>query len=147
MKDADLTRAAIGAAIEIHRSPCPGLLEAAYEERLARQFAMTNIPFERDKPIPLIYRDLRLECGYRLDFLINQRMAVEINSIESFAPIHESVMLAHLRLSESPLGLLINCPNSERWHTPIRVALSRRPKRQRRDAECAEERRECLKRK
>ena len=84
------------------------MLEAVYEECLAREFTMRNIVFERQKPIPLIYKDLKLECGYRLDFLVMKKIVVEIKSIETIAPIHESVMLTYLRLSGSPLDLLIN---------------------------------------
>ena len=86
----------------------PGLLEAVYEECLAKEFTLRGIPFERQKPVPLIYKDLKLECGYRLDFLVRHRIVVEIKSIETLAPIHDSVMLTYLRLAEAPLGLLIN---------------------------------------
>jgi GxxExxY protein len=109
MRDSELTRVVIGAAIDIHRTLGPGLLETVYEECLAREFTLRNIPFERQKPIPLVYKDLKLECGYRLDFLIDHRLVLEIKSIESIAPIHDSVMLTYLRLSETHLGLLINC--------------------------------------
>ena len=108
MRDSELTRVVIGAAIDIHRNLSPGLLEAVYEECLAKEFTLRNIPFERQKPIPLVYKDLKLECGYRLDFLIDHRLVLEIKSIESIAPIHDSVMLTYLRLSETHLGLLIN---------------------------------------
>jgi GxxExxY protein len=108
MKDLELTHRIIGAAIEVHRRLGPGLLEAVYEECLAKEFAMLALPFERQKPIPLVYRDIKLECGYRLDFLVGGHVVVEIKSIEALAPIHESVMLTYLRLSRSPLGLLIN---------------------------------------
>jgi GxxExxY protein len=108
MRDKELSHAIIGAAIEIHRTLGPGLLEAVYEECLARELTLRTIPFERQKPIPLVYKDLKLECGYRLDFLVSSRIVVEIKSIEAIAPIHESVMLTYLRLSGSPLGLLIN---------------------------------------
>jgi GxxExxY protein len=103
-----ITSSIIGAAIEIHRSLGPGLLEAVYEECLAREFTVRSIPFERQKPVPLVYRDLKLECGYRLDFLVSGRVVVELKSIEAIAPIHETVMLTYLRLSHSPIGLLIN---------------------------------------
>jgi GxxExxY protein len=108
MKDTELTHLIIGAAIEIHRTLGPGLLESVYEECLAKEFSLRGIPYERQKPIPLIYKDLKLECGYRLDFLVSRRVVVELKSIEAIAPIHESVMLTYLRLSGSPLGLLIN---------------------------------------
>ncbi len=94
--------------MDIHRTLGPGLLEAVYEECLAKEFSLRGIPYERQKPIPLIYKDLKLDCGYRLDFLVSKRVVVEIKSIETIAPIHETVMLTYLRLSESPLGLLIN---------------------------------------
>ncbi len=113
MKDIELTHQIIGSAIEVHRSLGAGLLEAVYEECLAKEFSLLSIPFERQKPIPVVYKDLRLECGYRLDFLVNNRVVVEIKSIEAIAPIHDSVMLTYLRLSKSPLGLLIN------FHVPI----------------------------
>jgi GxxExxY protein len=113
MKGSELTHAVIGAAIEIHRNLGPGLLEAVYEECLARELTLLNIPYERQKPIPLVYKDLKLECGYRLDLLIAGRVVVEIKSIEALAPIHESVMLTYLRLSGCSLGLLIN------FHVPV----------------------------
>jgi len=108
MSDRLLTHTIIGAAIEIHRSLGPGLLEAVYEGCLAREFTLRGIPFERQKSVPLVYKDLKLECGYRLDFLVRHRVVVEIKSIETLAPIHDSVMLTYLRLAEAPLGLLIN---------------------------------------
>ncbi len=108
MKDSELTHFIIGAAIEIHRSLGPGLLESVYEECLAKEFSLRRILYERQKPVPLIYKDLKLECGFRLDFLVNKRVVVELKSIEAIAPIHESVMLTYLRLSGAPLGLLIN---------------------------------------
>jgi GxxExxY protein len=108
MRDLELTHLVIGAAIDIHRTLGPGLLEAVYEECLAKEFVLRGIPYERQKPVPLIYKDLKLECGYRLDFLVGKRVVVEIKSIDAIAPIHETVMLTYLRLSQSPIGLLIN---------------------------------------
>lgn len=86
----------------------PGLLESAYEECLSREFAIRQIPFERQKPIPLSYKDVRLDCGYRIDLLVARRVVVEIKAIDSFAPIHEAILLTYLRLSGCTLGLLIN---------------------------------------
>ena len=108
MRDNELTHLIIGAAIDIHRNLGPGLLEAVYEECLAREFTLRGIPFERQKPIPLVYKDVKLECGYRLDFLVNHRIVLELKSIDAIAPIHDSVMLTYLRLSNTRLGLLIN---------------------------------------
>ena len=113
MTDAKLTHAIIGAAIEVHRDLGPGLLESVYEECLARELTLRNIPFARQKPIPLVYKDIKLECGYRLDLLVASRVIVEIKAIECIAPIHETVMLTYLRLSNVPLGLLLN------FHVPI----------------------------
>jgi GxxExxY protein len=113
MRDLELTHAIIGAAIEIHRTLGPGLLEAVYEECLAKEFTLSNIPHERQKPIPLVYKDLKRECGYRLDFLVNRRVVVESKSIDAIAPIHATVMLTYLRLSQTLPGLLIN------FHVPV----------------------------
>lgn len=108
MTDQEVTHTIIGAAIEAHRALGPGLLEAVYEECLASELTNPGIPFERQKPVPLIYRDLKLECGYRLDFLVAGRIVVEIKAVEALAPIHESIILTYLRLSGRRLGLLIN---------------------------------------
>jgi len=108
MNDRQLTQAIIGAAIAVHRALGPGLLEAVYEGCLARELTLQGLPFERQKPIPLVYKELKLECGYRLDFLVAGRVVVEIKSIEAVAPVHEAVMLTYLRLSGCELGLLIN---------------------------------------
>jgi GxxExxY protein len=108
MKDSELTHAIIGAAIEIHRKLGPGLLEAVYEECLAKELDLLNVAYERQKPIPVVYKGSKLECGYRLDFLVCHRVVVEIKSIEAIAPIHDSVMLTYLRLSDKSIGLLIN---------------------------------------
>jgi GxxExxY protein len=108
MPDNDLTHAIIGAAIEVHRLPGPGLLESAYEECLAREFVLRGIPFERQKPAPVVYKDVKVECGYRLDFLIDGKVVVELKAVECFAPVHKAIVLTYLRLSGCKLGLLIN---------------------------------------
>ena len=108
MTDKQLTQAIIGAALNVHRALGPGLLEAVYEECLARELTLLGIPFQRQQPVPLVYKDVKLECGYRLDFVVAGRVVVEIKAIEAIAPVHESVMLTYLRLSGCRLGLLIN---------------------------------------
>ena len=80
--DTDLTRKIIGAAIEVHRLLAPGLLESAYEECLCRELSLRSVSFERQKPIPLIYKDVKLECGYRIDILVEHRIVVELKAIE-----------------------------------------------------------------
>jgi GxxExxY protein len=108
MTDNEISHATIGAAIEVHRLLGPGLLESAYEECLSKELALRRILFDRQKPIPIIYKDVKLECGYRIDLLVEGRVVVELKSIEGLAPIHEAVILTYLRLSGRQLGLLIN---------------------------------------
>jgi GxxExxY protein len=108
MTDNEITHEVIGAAIEVHRLLGPGLLESAYEECLSKELALRHLRVERQKPVPVVYKDVKLECGYRIDSLVEGRVVVELKSIDGFAPIHEAVMLTYLRLSGHRLGLLIN---------------------------------------
>jgi len=108
VRDEEITHNIIGAAIEVHRHLGPGLLESVYEECLAREFTLRGIPFERQKALPTVYKDLKLEAGYRLDFLVAGRIVVEIKAVDALAPIHEAVVLTYLRLSGCRVGLLIN---------------------------------------
>jgi GxxExxY protein len=82
----DLSSAIIGAAIEVHRALGPGLLESAYEQCLAHELSLRNLPFERQKPLPVHYKGTRLDCGYRLDFLVNHMIVVEVKAIDTFRP-------------------------------------------------------------
>jgi GxxExxY protein len=106
--DSELTREIIGAAIEVHRALGPGLIESAYEECLARELSLRGIGFERQKPLPLVYKDVKLECGYRMDILVDGRVVLELKAIDAFAPVHDAIMLTYLRLSGCKIGLLIN---------------------------------------
>jgi GxxExxY protein len=108
MNDNDITREIIGAAMEVHRLLGPGLLESAYEECLSRELQLRRLKVERQKPIPLVYKDVKLECGYRLDLLVESRIVVELKSVEAFAPVHEAIILTYIRLSGLRLGLLLN---------------------------------------
>jgi GxxExxY protein len=108
MLDTELTHKIIGAAIEVHRQLGPGLLESAYEECLARELTLRGIFYERQKPIPVVYKSVKLDCGYRLDLLVEHRVVVELKAIEQLTPIHEAVVLTYLKLSGNTLGLLIN---------------------------------------
>ncbi len=94
--------------MEVHRLLGPGLLESAYEECLARELALRHVRVERQKPIPVVYKDVKLECGYRIDLLVESKIVVELKSIEALAPIHEAIILTYIRLSGCRLGLLIN---------------------------------------
>lgn len=111
MTDDQLTHAIIGAAIEVHRTLGPGLVEAAYEECLARELAIRQISFERQKPIPLVYKGVKLDCGYRIDLLVGGKVVLEIKAIEALAPIHEAILLTYRRLSGCTVGLLIDFHN------------------------------------
>jgi len=108
MAYSDLTHTIIGAAIEVHRQLGPGLLESAYEECLARELSIRNLAYERQKPIPVVYKGVKLECGYRIDLLVEHRIVLELKAIEQIAPIHEAVVLTYLKLSGITVGLLIN---------------------------------------
>ena len=103
-----LTYEIIGSAIEVHRAIGPGLLESAYEECLCKELSLRQIPFERQKPLPVEYKGLELDCGYRLDMLVADMVVVEIKAIESLLPIHEAQILTYLKLGKWELGLLIN---------------------------------------
>ena len=108
MTDNELTHEIIGSAIEVHRLLGPGLLESAYEECLARELELRKLIFERHKPVSLVYKEVRLDCGYRLDLLVEGRVVVELKSVEGLAAIHEAIMLTHLWLYGCHIGLLIN---------------------------------------
>ncbi len=103
-----LTEEIIGAAIEVHKVLGPGLLESAYEECLAHELKLRGIAFERQRPLPVAYKDVQLDCGYRLDFLVEQVVVVELKAVEILLPIHEAQMLTYLKLGGWSVGLLIN---------------------------------------
>ncbi len=108
MTDNEITREIIGAAIEVHKLLGPGLLESAYEECLCHELAIRRIRFEKQKPVPLVYKGTKLECGFRLDLLVEGKVVVELKSVDGLGPIHEAILLTYLRLSGHSLGLLIN---------------------------------------
>ena len=104
----ELTEKIIGAAIAVHKALGPGLLESAYEECLAHELSFSGIFFERQVPLPIIYRSIQLDCGYRLDFLVERTIVLELKALESLQPIHEAQLLTYLKLGGWPIGLLIN---------------------------------------
>ena len=108
MFDNEITQHIIGAAIEVHKQLGPGLLESAYEECLCHELTVRNMHFERQKPIPLVYKEAKLDCGYRLDLLVEGRIVVELKAVDGLGPIHEAIILTYLKLSGHKLGLLIN---------------------------------------
>src|SRR5437016_574441 len=103
-----LTETVIGCAIEVHRALGPGLLESTYEMCLCRELSLRNIPFERQKPIPVIYKGVKLDCGYRADVVVDGSVLVEIKAIDSLLPVHEAQLLSYLKLGGWKVGLLIN---------------------------------------
>jgi GxxExxY protein len=104
----ELTKKIIGAAIEVHRTLGPGLLESAYEECLCRELTVRGVPFARQVALPVEFKGLRLDCGYRLDLLVEKKVVVEIKAVESLLPIHEAQLLTYLKLGGWKVGLLIN---------------------------------------
>lgn len=103
-----ITEKIIGSAIKVHRALGPGLLESAYEVCTAYELAQDGLRVEQQKPLPLIYREVKLDCGYRLDLCVEKEVIVEIKSVENLLPIHEAQLLSYLKLSGCKVGLLIN---------------------------------------
>lgn len=103
-----ITEKIIGAAIAVHRELGPGLLESAYEACLAFELAQQGLKVEAQRPLPVVYRGVRLDCGYRLDLLVEDAVVVELKAVEALAPIHEAQLLSYLKLSGCTVGLLIN---------------------------------------
>ena len=108
-----LTGEVIGAAIEVHRVLGPGLLENAYEHCLCRELELRNIPIENQKALPVYYKGVELDCGYRLDIIVPDKLIIELKSCQSLQPIHEAQLLTYLKLTGIKLGLLIN------FNTPL----------------------------
>ena len=104
----ELTSKIIAAAIEVHRALGPGLLESAYLACLVRELVLRGIPFAQEKPLPVEYKGVRLDCGYRLDLLVNGKVVVELKAVDALHPVHEAQLLTYLKLSGCRVGLLIN---------------------------------------
>jgi GxxExxY protein len=118
----ELTNAIIGAAMEVHRTLGPGLLESTYEMCLCRELGIRGIPFERQVPIPVEYKGVKLDCGYRADIVIDGTIRVEIKAIDSLLPIHDAQLLSYLKLGGWKIGLLINF-NVELLKTGLRLRV------------------------
>ena len=103
-----ITEAIIGAAIEVHRALGPGLLKSAYEECLCHELTIRQVPFERQRSLPVVYKGLHLDCGYRLDLVVADQVVVEIKAVEQLLPVHEAQLLTYLKLGGWQAGLLIN---------------------------------------
>ena len=103
-----LTEKIIGAAIEVHRVLGPGLLESAYEECLCHELRQGGIAFTRQQPLPVVYKGIHLDCGYRLDVVVEARVIVELKTVDRILPIHEAQILTYLRLAGIHTGLILN---------------------------------------
>jgi GxxExxY protein len=108
MRSSDLTPEIIRAAIKIHRRLGPGLLESAYEACIAHELQLAGMRVERQKPVPLFYDTVKLDCGFRADLVVEGRVVVELKCKEALHPVDEAQLLSHLRLLNIPVGLLIN---------------------------------------
>ena len=104
----ELTDAIIGAAMEVHRMLGPGLLESTYEMCLCRELSIRGIPFERQVPIPVEYKGVKLDCGYRADIVVDETILIEIKAVDSVLSIHDAQLLSYLKLGGWKIGLLIN---------------------------------------
>ena len=108
MSENEISEIIIGCAIKVHKALGPGLLESAYEECTAYEVSKSGLYFEKQKPLPLIYEEVKLECGYRLDLMVEKKVVVEIKAVEALNDIHLAQVLTYLKVSGCKLGLLIN---------------------------------------
>jgi GxxExxY protein len=103
-----ITSRVIGAAIEVHRRIGPGLLESAYNACLSFELREIGFRIDEQVPLPVIYRDVKLDCGYRMDFVVENEVIIEVKAMEQLAPVHYAQLLSYLRLADKRIGLLIN---------------------------------------
>jgi GxxExxY protein len=115
----DVTYQIVGAAIEVHRVLGPGLLESAYEACMAHELVTRGIPFVREIGLPVIYKGARVNCGFRVDFIVDEKVVVEIKAVEAITPVHQAQVNTYLRLSGCKIGLLLNF-NSRRMTDGIK---------------------------
>ena len=108
MKENDISQIVIGCAIEVHKALGPGLLESAYEECLYFELLAAGLKAERQKPLPVVYKEVKLDAGYRVDLLVENCVVVELKSVEGLNDVHTAQVLTYLKLSGCKLGLLIN---------------------------------------
>jgi GxxExxY protein len=104
----DLSNKIMGAAIEVHKALGPGLLESAYEECMCHELTLRGLSYERQKPLPIIFKTKKLDCGYRLDIVVEKTIILELKSCEKIEPIHKAQLLTYRKLSGVHLGLLLN---------------------------------------
>jgi len=103
-----ITEKIIGCAIEVHKNLGPGLLESAYEECLTFELLNNDLKAERQIAVPVVYKDVKLDCGYRIDILVENYVVVELKTVDAFAPVHEAQILTYMKFANKKIGLLIN---------------------------------------
>jgi len=108
MKESDITSEIIGAAIEVHKELGPGLLETAYNECLAYELINRGLFVQREIPMPIVYKEVELDHGYRMDLLVENKVVVELKTVEKFTDVHTAQILTYMKLGSYDLGLLIN---------------------------------------
>ena len=108
MEFESLSKDVLGAAIEVHKHLGPGLLESVYEECLSYELTQRGYKIEREKPIPVVYKEIKLECGYRIDILVEDKIVLELKSVDCFNPVHEAQILTYMKFAQKKIGLLIN---------------------------------------
>lgn len=108
MENNKLTEKIIGAAIEVHRTLGPGLLESAYQECLLFELKTLGLKVEKEKALPIVYKDIKIDHGYRIDLLVENRIVIELKTVESLTDVHTAQVLTYLKLGNYPIGLLIN---------------------------------------
>lgn len=108
LKHEELSSKALQCAIEVHRNLGPGLLESTYEQCLAYELTLAKIPFKKEVGLPVEYKGIKLDCGYRIDFLLDGRMIVELKSVDQLHKIHHAQLLTYMKLAQVAVGLLIN---------------------------------------
>ncbi len=118
-----LTGKIIACAIEVHRLLGPGLLESAYQQCLAHELHLQGIEFRVQYPLTVLYKGIQIDCGYRLDLLVEQEVVVELKSVEELAPIHQAQILTYMKLAEVDTGLLINFNETKLRHGIKRFKL------------------------
>ncbi len=121
--DQELTESIIGAAIEVHKALGPGLLESAYRRCLAREFELRSLNYRMEVALPVVYKGLTLDCGYRMDFVLEEKIVLEVKSVEKLIPIHEAQLLTYLKLSGHKIGLMINFNSAVIRNSLIRRVL------------------------
>ena len=108
MEENQLSHKVIGLAIEVHKALGPGLLESAYQECLFFKITQAGLKVEKEKPMPLVFEEVKLECGYRIDLLIENKLVIELKSVEALNDVHLAQTLTYMKLGNYKLGLLIN---------------------------------------